>query len=131
MLFKNYSPLILIASIVVFMGCGSGSPIQNYNNSPIKASAGKKNQENIRRAIILAGTSTGWQMREVSKSQVFATRYSGGHMAKVEINYTTESFNITYKDSSNLQYDGTNIHKTYNSWVKKLYKTIKKNISKM
>ena len=131
MLFKSYAPLILLASIVAFIGCGSGSPIVNYNNSPIQAAAGKKNQKNIRRAIILAGTSTGWQMREVSQGMIVATRFSSGRMAKVDIKYTTESFNITYKDSSNFHYDGTNIHKTYNSWVKQLHKTIANNISKM
>jgi len=131
MWFKSYAPLILLASIVVFMGCGSGTLVKNYENSPISAPAGKKNHENIRRAIIVAGTNTGWQMREVSKSHIVATSYRSGHMAKVDINYTTETFSINYKDSSSFQYDGTNIHKTYNSWVKKLYKTIKKNLSKM
>ncbi len=131
MLFKNYAPLILVSSIVLFIGCGSGTQIVNYQNSPIQASAGKKNQENIRRAIILAGTSTGWQMQEVSKGVIIATRFSSGRMAKVDINYTTESFNITYKDSSNFHYDGTNIHKTYNSWVEQLHKTIAENLSTM
>ena len=131
MLFKKHAPLILLASIVLFVGCASGSQVLNYNNTPVKSRSATLNMESMRRAIIIAGTNTGWQMQEVKLGLVIATKNHTGHSAKVEISYTTKNFSITYKDSSNLQYDGTKIHKTYNTWVKKLYKTIKNNLSKL
>jgi len=130
-LFKNYPPLILLASIVVFVGCGGTSEIRNYQNTPIKSASGSKNMNDIRQAILSAGIQHGWKMRDIKQGLVVATKFSTGHMAKVDINYTTEHFNITYKDSSNFSYDGTNIQPTYNQWVKSLHKRISKNISKM
>jgi len=40
----------------------------------------------------------------------------------VDIAYDTKAFSITYKDSSNLQYDAakSEIHKNYNGWVQNL-----------
>jgi len=132
MLFKKYSPLILLATIIIFIGCGSSTnPVLNYQNSPVKTHSGIKNMTDIRRAIIVAGTSTGWKMEEVQQGMISATQFKGGHMAKVDITYTSQTFNINYKDSSNLQYNGTNISETYNKWVKILYKHIAKNLSKL
>jgi len=131
MLFKKYSPLILLATIVVFIGCGSASPVINYQNSPVETRTGSKNVADIRQAIIVAGSTTGWQMQETQQGRITATQFKGGHMAKIDITYTAQTFNINYKDSSNFQYTGTNISNTYNKWVKNLYKHIAKNLSKL
>jgi hypothetical protein len=46
-------------------------------------------------------------------------------MAVVDVNYTPQTYSITYKDSSNLGYDGQSIHKNYNGWVQNLDKAIR------
>lgn len=46
------------------------------------------------------------------------------HMAKIEIQYNNNSYSILYKDSSNLNYDGTKIHSNYNGWIQNLQKAI-------
>jgi hypothetical protein len=46
------------------------------------------------------------------------------HVADVLINYTPQTFAIRYEDSVNLAYDGSLIHKNYNSWVRRLEKEI-------
>jgi hypothetical protein len=113
------------------VGCGGGEMVLNYNNSPIVAKSGKKNMESIRRAILLAGARIGWQMKEKGNGQVTATKFSRGFMAQVNITYTTESYAITYKDSSNLKYNGQTIHPTYNKWVADLNSAIRTNLSHM
>ena len=50
-------------------------------------------------------------------------------MAKVDINYNTKTYSITYKDSSDLDYDGTKIHKNYNGWIQNLDNAIKVQLS--
>ena len=121
----------LSISIFAFAGCGDGDMVLNYNNSPIVAKSSQKNIKSIRRAIILGGTRVGWQMKEKGNGQVVATKFSRGLMAQVNIKYTTETYAITYKDSSNLKYNGQTIHPTYNKWVADLNSAIKTNLSQM
>jgi hypothetical protein len=51
------------------------------------------------------------------------------HQAVVEILFDTESYSITYLDSTNLKYDGAEIHQNYNSWVRNLSNAIYAQIS--
>ena len=133
MLFKKLAALGVI-SLALLMGtlagCGKFDPILNVNNAPIEG-AGSKTMNNVKRAIILAGSRIGWQMQTVSDGHVVATLFRAGHMAKVNINYTSESYSITYKDSSNLEYNGETILGTYNRWVEELHKAIRKNLARM
>jgi hypothetical protein len=38
----------------------------------------------------------------------------------VDIRYDTSSYDITYRDSHNLDYDGEKIHSNYNGWIQNL-----------
>jgi hypothetical protein len=49
----------------------------------------------------------------------------------MDIKYNTKSYSIEYKDSQGLKYDGTNIHKNYNSWVMNLDNRIRAQLSTM
>ena len=46
------------------------------------------------------------------------------HQALVDIPFDSQRFSIRYAGSSNLNYDGTNIHPNYNSWVQNLQRAI-------
>ena len=46
------------------------------------------------------------------------------HTAIVDITYDTRTYSIKYKDSTNLGYDGRNIHSNYNGWIENLDKGI-------
>jgi hypothetical protein len=47
------------------------------------------------------------------------------HRAVVDITYDTAAYSIKYKDSSDLEYDGSSIHSNYNGWVQNLDKAIR------
>ena len=53
--------------------------------------------------------------------------------ATVDVNFDTEAFSITYKDSQNLNHDASRseIHPNYNSWVQNLQKDIQSEIALM
>ncbi|MGD8784985.1 MAG: hypothetical protein PVF28_05395 [Thioalkalispiraceae bacterium] len=131
MLFKKFAFIALLISIFSVAGCGSNDPVVNYNNSPIVAKSGNKNLKDVKRAIVLAGSRLGWQMQSIQPGIIQATLFSQGHMAKVEISYSTESYSINYKDSSNLKYNGQTIHGTYNKWVEKLHGAIRTNLARI
>jgi len=131
MSFSKLAPIALLLSIFAFAGCGSGDPVVNFSNSPIVAQSGKKNVEDVKRGIILSGSRIGWQMQDVKPGTLYATLFQRGRMAKVEINYTADTYSITYRDSSNLEYNNGVIHGTYNKWVTHLHRNIRATLSKL
>ena len=42
-----------------------------------------------------------------------------------EHRHKNKNYSINYKDSTNLDYDGTNIHRNYNGWIANLDRAIK------
>lgn len=85
--------------------------------------------EDIKRAIVTAGASLGWQMKETSPGNIEATLILRKHMAKVDIPYSKTGYSIIYKDSMELFYDGTSIHTNYNGWIQNLDRAIKNSLS--
>ena len=51
-----------------------------------------------------------------------------GHRAVVDVKYSAKDYSITYKDSTNLDYTGTQIHKNYNGWIENLDRDIRANL---
>ena len=128
---RTLSIIAVCAGAIILAGCNRTNPVMNVEGSPITVASGKTNMEKVKGAIISAGARMGWQMKAVSDGYLVATLYQRGHMAQVDIKYTTESYNITYKDSSNLLYDGTNIHRNYNNWVNNLDRNIRAELAQL
>ncbi len=76
-------------------------------------------------AIYGSGTVT-WVFEKVKDGEIVGTLYDRNYMAKVTITFDTEKYTITYKDSTNLNYDGTKIHPSYDKWVTALKLNIDK-----
>jgi hypothetical protein len=55
---------------------------------------------------------------------IVATTGWSTHKMSVDITYDTRRYSIIYKDSANLGYDGTNIHRNYNYKVQELDRAI-------
>ena len=121
--------ILLIASVIFVVGCVT-KPIYNVENAPVTvASNTSYTLDDIKKAIIRAGVGLGWQMKEVSPGQILATLNIRTHMAQVTIDYNLQTYSITYKDSTNQNYDGTNIHGNYNGWIQNLDNAIKGQLS--
>lgn len=80
--------------------------------------------ETRRNQIMRAGAGLGWEMEPVRPGLIRATLRLRGHVAVTEIAYTAASFSIRYVDSTNLQFDGSSIHKNYNGWIQNLERAI-------
>jgi len=116
--------LLLLASLIAVAGCRS-APVQNVKNAPVNASKDNVTREDVREAIIRAGTRLGWRMRKESSGHLIGTLNIRDHQAQVDIDYTTSDYDITYRDSRNLEYDGEQIHSNYNGWIQNLDKEIR------
>ncbi len=127
---KTVRKIAFAAMIVLTMaliGCRT-APVYNVTEAPINTSE-KATAVDVKKAILSAGASLGWQMKEVEPGHIVGSLFLRRHSAVVDIPYTTESYSITYKDSTELNYDGSNIHSNYNGWVQNLDRAIQARLS--
>ena len=78
----------------------------------------------MRKAIVRAGGGLGWQLRDNGPDAMIGTLILRTHTAVVDIPYSATQYSITYKDSTNLNYNGTSIHSNYNGWIQNLHKAV-------
>lgn len=112
---------MLALSLVVVAGCRT-APVRNVEDAAITTTAdgNELTREDVRDAIIRAGADLGWRMRDKEEGHLIGTLNIRAHRAQVDIRYDTSSYDITYRDSHNLDYDGEKIHSNYNGWIQNL-----------
>jgi len=120
---------ILIPAIALLVvGCRASTQIYDVQNAPVVASRALSMTE-VEQSIRVAGAGLGWQMVPRGAGSVEGTLLLRTHRAVVDIKYDTKSYSIKYKDSSNLQYDGSTIHSNYNGWIQNLERAIRGAVS--
>ncbi len=127
MMTSRYRPLLLVClmlALALSVGCRKATPIYNPTNVELPSHS-KRNMAAMTSAIKSACTARGWTASEESRSRIIASHTARGHTAIVNIDYTANSFSISYRDSMNLNYEGATIHKTYNNWVQNLEQEIR------
>lgn len=127
---KIRSSLVLAGIVIAMLGGCRSAGIYNVSAAPVVANKAVS-MDDMQKAIVRAGVGLGWQMKPVSPGLIVGTLNLRTHMAMVDVNYDTKTYNISYKDSSNLDYTGDSIHKNYNSWVQNLDKGIRAQLSNL
>ncbi|MGW8183237.1 MAG: hypothetical protein ACWGMT_04695 [Burkholderiales bacterium] len=125
---KKWAAILAAVFALLIVGCRS-APVYNVSSTPVTSSKANLTLDDVSKAIIRAGGALGWQMKEDKPGHMLGTLHLRTHVAVVDINYSTTSYSITYKDSTNLDYDGTNIHSNYNGWIQNLEKGIRTQLS--
>ena len=121
--------LAVLAVAISVAGCNT-MPIQNVSQAAATNAAGKAlTKEQVRGAIIRAGASLGWQMKDEGTDMLVGTLQLRKHTAVVEIPYTASNYSIKYRSSENLDEKGGNIHKNYNGWIQNLTRGITTQLS--
>ena len=105
--------------------CARTAPIYSVSDAPVVVSSVNHNATDVKNAILRAGSSLGWQIREIEPGHIVGTLSIRKHTAEVDIYYNAQTYSIGYRDSNNLNYDGANIHSNYNGWVQNLDNAIK------
>lgn len=125
---KTLAAAAIILATATMMGCRS-APVQDVVDAPVTTSTQKYANDDVRKAILEAGARLGWQMKDLDKGHMLGTLFLRSHMAQVDIHYTKQNYTIKYKNSSNLDYDGENIHSNYNGWIQNLDNAIRANLA--
>lgn len=116
---------VAVTLIALNAGCSTVEPVRNVSNSPVTPLPGKQvSLTDVQNAIIKAGAGLGWRMVAVKPGLIEGTLRLRTHTAVVLISFDTRAYNINYKSSDQLNFDGKNIHRNYNSWVQNLDKRI-------
>jgi hypothetical protein len=119
----------LPAAALMLVACATPNPVYNVVQAPVVANKANPSLDEIRQAIVRAGTQLTWQMKPTRPGHIVGTLAVRTHIAVVDIEYDRNSYSIKYRDSTNLNYDGTNIHRNYNGWIQNLDKAIKSQLS--
>jgi hypothetical protein len=120
---KLATVFVILISTVALFSCRS-APVYDVNNATVVSNVKNVSKSDVRKAIIRAGGGLGWLIKDAGPSKLEGTLTLRTHVAKVTIPYSSKSYSILYKDSVNLNYDGTNIHSNYNGWIQNLQKGI-------
>lgn len=114
---------ILIALVLLLMGCRQDN-LRDVVGAPVVTSTSNYTLQDVRTAIIRAGSSLGWEMNPVTRGRIEASLYVRAHNAEVDIHYDKNQYSITYVNSANLKYRKGRIHSNYNGWITRLERTI-------
>jgi len=121
----NKKIIVLIILSLLLIGCRT-SPVLEITDAPLTTGSGKTPSISaVTHDIIQAGIGLGWQMKKVKPGHIIGTLILRKHMIKTDIYYSSSEYSIIYKDSSEMKYDGDNIHSNYNSWVQNLSNAIR------
>jgi hypothetical protein len=124
--------IVLVLVIFSVIGCSTSAPLYNVNGErvPTLVDGQKPTESDVEKAILFAATKRGWSPRVISPGVIDARITVRTHKAIVRIDYTSESYSITYKDSSNLEYKSKKekIHRNYNKWVQMLSGSIQREL---
>lgn len=126
---------VVSALLMALAGCGTKSAfVMRPIDTPVTIDVASINpqiqNEKIRKIIVEVCMRRGWKIDQSTNSMIQASlNHNGKEMATVEISYSKEKIEIRYKNSINLHYDGTKIHRSYNRWVKTLQVDISSGIA--
>ncbi len=112
---------------LLLVACGAAQaqvPPNNVIDAPILSNKNPLTVEDVGKAMVRAGAGLGWKVVPAGPGAMTGTLVLRTHTAVVDIVYDTKTYSIKYKDSVNLKYDGTTIHKAYNGWIQNLNKAI-------
>ena len=126
---RLYIKLAALALAVGLAGCTT-APILNVSEAPAISASGKPlSRDQVRSAIVRAGGSLGWQMKDESQNMLVGTILLRNHTAVVEIPYSANNYSVKYRSSTNLYEGNGNIHKNYNGWIQNLTRGINAQLS--
>ena len=113
---------------IVVAGCTS-RPVMNVAAEPVVVAPGKTaTSDNVRDAILRAGSGLGWRMTPTRPGVVAGTINLRGNSETIDVEYNTRTYNIVYRSSTGLESQNGQIHKNYNGWIENLNNAIRREL---
>lgn len=123
-------PLVLLCCLsMLFATACRTMKMADIPSTPIVTPSGRISQDDVRKVIVRCGERLGWTFNEVEPGHLIATLNIRVHTLVLDIRYSASSYDIQYKDSKNLMYDGKRIHRKYFVWIRNLQEHIKRELA--
>ena len=118
---------LLLVSALLFLAACTRTPL--VTPQEVFPADRVENAADVRRAIVDTLERRGWTVGQESPGLVVASIVvRDRHQAWVDIPYSTKGYQIRYRDSAGLDYDGERIHRNYNKWVQLLDADIRRQL---
>jgi hypothetical protein len=106
------------------------APVQTFEGT-----TGLESLEKVTDALMASAKFRGpmgrmlqWKFEAAKPGEIVGTLVDRKYVVKVTITYDVQKYQIVHKESVNLNYDGQQIHPSYNNWVNALKLNIDKTI---
>ena len=121
---------LLIAALLAFTAACTSRPINNVSGDVVLATPGKSAKtEDVRDAIVRAGTALGWKMQPAAPGVVAGELgVANKHWVNVDVQYTATAYSIVYRSSTNMKEKNGEINRNYNAWVENLNNAIRREL---
>ena len=126
------SILVVLLAAVAVVGCSRTEPVHDVTSAPVVAKSGSASATQVHDVIIQALQQNGWYVLQDDPGTIVAeTVVNERHRATIRIDHSATQYSITYQDSDLLLYDGEEIHRNYNAWIKRLEEQINQDLSEV
>ena len=117
---RGVRAIAVCLALAAMVACRAGGQVYEVKDAPIE-SAKPLTLDQVQKAIIDAGIKQTWIMTPIKPGEMLGEFNIQSHQIHVTIPYTTKTYSILYKDSSNLRYDPVKrtIHVNYAKWIER------------
>jgi hypothetical protein len=115
----KFLTVMLSVLVIAAAAYARSSPMVTYQDVVVQSDKALT-LEQVKKAILQAASQRHWTASERDKNRIRLSYSRGKHSAVIDVAYTSKKYSILYVDSTNLNYEGTSIHPTYNGWVTSL-----------
>lgn len=112
--------LTIVLTLLFLSACSTQQPIHNVSGSlvPLRTDGSMLTMKEVNAAIFSATKIKGWKPTNLDENTVEAKiTVRSRHRATVDINYSDRSYDITLRNSEDLDQKAGMIHRNYNKWV--------------
>jgi hypothetical protein len=111
--------LLIFAVAGSITGCAN-APVYNVEQHPLPIEAKRLTDQEIGQRISQAVSRRDWNCVRTCPKTLICHLDKRTHKAVVQVDYNHEYFSINYVKSTNLKYEGGNIHPKYNQWIRNM-----------
>jgi hypothetical protein len=100
-------------------------------DAPVRSDKSSLTMDDVQAAIKRAGSGLGWVMLEDAPGKMTGTLRLRSHVAVVDVTYSTSTYSVKYRESTNLDYNAEKhtIHSNYNGWIQNLDNAIQRELA--
>ncbi|KHE16818.1 lipoprotein [Aeromonas hydrophila] len=125
---KLINKISLLLACALLAACSTSQPIRNMAANPVPFNL---TEEQVANAIITAGISKSWVMRQEQPGLIRGQVNVRQHQVVINIPYSARDYSINYVSSVNLDDKGKgSIHRSYNRWVLGLNQAIQAELAR-